>query len=150
MEKNTEMGICKYCGQYLEVSWLRELDPEHFENAEADYLATRSCRCPEGRAFGEREETREMREKQRAIHLAAANVVIDDLFGNAAKEAGEMYMHEDVRHHISEAAEMVYDGLLKKAQVTDRQGITAKISLSTKGNLKINRSESMSVSQEVI
>ena len=81
---------------------------------------------------------------------AAADVVIDELFGDKAKEAGELSMHADVRHHIREAAEMVYDGYLQKAQVTDGQGITAKISLSSKGRLKISRSESMSVTQEVI
>ena len=150
MEKKPEMGICKHCGQYLEISWLRELDPEHFENAEADYLATRSCRCSEGRAFNEREEQREKKERERATTLAAADVVIDELFGKAAEEAGELPMHADVRHHIREAAEMVYDGYLKKAQITDSQGITAKISLSSKDRLKIGRSESMSVSQELI
>lgn len=148
MERET--GICRFCGQISEVGWMRDLFGERLKYAEADYLATRGCQCSEGRAFCDQEELREQKEERRAVTLAAADVVIDELFGNAAKEAGEMSVHEDVRHHIREAAEMVYDCTLQKAQVTDSQGITAKISLSSKGRLKISRHESTSVSQEVI
>ena len=150
MEKQRETGICRFCGQINDVEFTRELFGERFANVEADYLATRSCRCPEGRAFCDQEELREQKEERRATTLAAADVVIDELFGDKAKEAGELSMHADVRHHIRDAAEMVYDGYLQKAQVTDGQGITAKIGMSSKGRLKISRSESMSVTQEVI
>ena len=150
MEKQRETGICRFCGRINDVEFTRELFGERFAHVEADYLATRSCRCPEGRAFCDQEELREQKEERRATTLAAADVVIDELFGDKAKEAGELSMHTDVRHHIREAAEMVYDGYLQKAQVTDGQGITAKIGMSSKGRLKISRSESMSVTQEVI
>lgn len=150
MERET--GICRFCGQINDVGFTRELfgESERLRYAEADYLATRTCKCAEGRRFCDQEQARELAEERRAATLAAADNVIDELFGETAKKQGAVPMHEDVRHHIREASEMVYDCLLQKAQVTDRNGITAKIHLSSKGNLKISRHESMNVTQEVM
>ena len=73
MEKQRETGICRFCGQINDVEFTRELFGERFANVEADYLATRSCRCPEGRAFCDQEELREQKEERRATTLAAAD-----------------------------------------------------------------------------
>lgn len=150
METTKEMGICRFCGQYFEVGWVREIDPERFGLVEADYIASRSCRCAEARKFCDAEEARERRVQQREMTLASADTVIDELFGEAAKEAGEMPMSANSRSIIRELAEMVYDCDLQKAAVTDCNGITAKITRSAKGNLRISRSESNNVTQEVI
>ena len=148
MEKKSEMGVCGFCGQYLEVSWLRELDPEKFENAEADYLAKRTCNCREAQNFKLKEEAREQAEERRALTLATADSIIDELFGTGAQQAGETTMHEDSRHLVREAAELVYDGYLRKVSISDTRGITAKLKMTSKDRLSICRCESSSVSQE--
>ena len=124
MEKKSEMGVCSFCGQYLEVSWLRELDPEKFGLAEADYLAKRTCNCREAQDFKFKEEAREQAEERRAQTLATADSIIDELFGTGAQQAGETTMHEDSRHLVREAAELVYDGYLRNNHQAenDQQG----------------------------
>lgn len=148
MEKKSEFGVCRYCGQYLEVSWLRELDPGRYEFAEAEYLASRTCRCADAQKFSEAEEARELAEERRAQTLAAADNIIDQLFGSGAQQAGETTMHEESRHLVREAAELVYDGYLRTVSIHDTHGVTAKLKMTSKNKLSICRCENSSISQE--
>lgn len=148
MEKKAEMGVCQYCGQYVEVSWLRDLNPERYEYAEADYLASRICTCREAQEFSAREEAREQAEERRKLTLATADSIIDELFGSGAQGAGEVVMHEDSRRLVREAAELVYDGYLRTVSISDARGITAKLKMTSKNRLSISRHESSSISQE--
>lgn len=148
MEKNAEMGVCRYCGQCVEVYWLRCLDPERYEHAEADYLASRVCTCREAREFSSHEEAREQAEERRKLTLANADSIIDELFGTGAQESGEPVMHEDSRQLVREAAELVYDGYLRTVSISDTRGITAKLKMTSKNRLSISRHESSSISQE--
>lgn len=140
-----ETGVCKFCGQIIETGWLREISGK-YEEAEPDYLASRLCTCPEGRQFNEQEEAREDAEERRAMVLESAKCVIEELFG--VSDGKEIIVDEDVRALLYELATMVYDTDLSKAQLTDRQGVTAKIKLTSRGRLSISRSESNSITQE--
>ena len=84
----------------------------------------------------------------RKITLENAREIIDALFGPPAKESGLAVMNENVRDYVYEAAALVYDGDADRITVDDSDGITAKIKLTSKGQLRITRSQNFNVSQE--
>lgn len=140
-----ETGVCKFCGQIIDTEWLRGIN-SWYELAEADYLASYLCTCPEGRKFKDAEDLLRDAEERRSMVLESAKCVIEELFG--VSDGKEIVVDEDVRDLLYELATMVYDTDLSKAQLTDRQGVTAKIKLTSRGRLSISRSESNSITQE--
>lgn len=99
-----ETGICRFCGQMVNVQWLRGF--ENHKDRDADYLASRFCGCLDSKKYAEAEQRRE------------------------------------------DAAALVYDGDANHITVDDSDGITAKIKLTSKGQLRITRSQNFNVSQE--
>lgn len=52
-----ETGICRFCGQMVNVQWLRGF--ENHKDRDADYLASRFCGCPDSKKYAEAEQRRE-------------------------------------------------------------------------------------------
>lgn len=141
-----ETGICRFCGQMVNVQWLRGF--ENHKDRDADYLASRFCGCLDSKKYAEAEQRREDAAAMRKITLENAREIIDALFGPPAKESGLAVMNENVHDYVYEAAALVYDGDANHITVDDSDGITAKIKLTSKGQLRITRSQNFNVSQE--
>ena len=141
-----ETCICRYCGLMVNVQWLRGF--ENHKDRDADYLASRFCGCLDSKKYAEAEQRREDAAAMRKITLENAREIIDALFGPPAKESGLAVMNENVRDYVYEAAALVYDGDADRITVDDSDGITAKIKLTSKGQLRITRSQNFNVSQE--
>lgn len=139
-------GTCRYCGQVIDIGWVEGI--EKYEYAEADYLASRFCSCPDGRKYNDLEIAREEAGERREFTLANAKAIIEELFGEGSRSVGEIVVDNNVRDLIYELAEIVYDTDLGRATLTDSHGITAKVKMSSKGRLSISRNENNSVTQE--
>ena len=68
-----ETGICRFCGQMVNVQWLRGF--ENHKDRDADYLASRFCGCLDSKKYAEAEQRREDAAAMRKITLENAREI---------------------------------------------------------------------------
>ena len=124
-------GTCQFCDQIIAVNALPSL-------GEADLAATDQCKCPGAKS-----------ERWIAERINDAIQRIDQLFGAEAQQYGFLPIKErEVIDLLETIAIRLAHGLISGATVRIRGSCTAKISLSAKGKIKIQRTETNAYSLE--
>lgn len=115
-------GTCEYCEQAQAVEPCATQE-------EADELATKSCKCEDGKTLSKKDEA-----------LGDAQGTIDEYFTE-----GEI--NEDVRELMHQAARLVCEGLLPQVVFTLRRGAngtSAVFGRTDKGKFTVKRKDNAS------
>lgn len=123
-------GACQYCGQ------LQEVGP-HPSQAAADETASEVCNCPRAR------DERRVRER-----AEDARERVERLFGDSAEELGFKPVADDAVHLLESVVEMIARGPVSSASLNIRGQCKAKFSVTSKGKIKVSRSETRSCDLE--
>lgn len=126
---HTGQGGCKFCGQItaLEVpsDWTAEMCNE---------LATELCGCLDAEIY-----TRKKRQKEKAVEA------IEEQFGDKAEEKAD----EEVIGLLASIAELVIENQLNSGTLDMGNGRKAKIAITTKGLVKVERTMTEKGTKEV-
>ena len=122
----TAQGGCLFCGQIIAL----EVDPT-WKQEELDELATELCDCTEAGAYT---YTKKRREK--------AKKCIKEQFQEEIKE------NENIKHLLNVVTDMVINEEIRTFSCDINGKIKAKISMTAKGNVKIERTETEKKSEE--
>lgn len=124
-------GACKYCGQ------LQEVGP-HPSQAAADETASDVCNCPSART------ARRIREQ-----IEDARDRVNRLFGDGAEDLGFKPIAGDGAIGLLEmVVELIARGPVSSATINVRGQCKAKFSITSKGKIKVSRSETRSCDLE--
>lgn len=124
-------GACRHCGQLAEVG-------PHPSQRDADETASEVCSCPDARLERRVEE-----------QVEDACDRITRLFGEPAEELGFAPLAENGSINLLErVAELIARRAISSATIQVRGTCKAKLSLTTKGKIKVARSETRSYDLE--
>ena len=124
-------GACRYCGQ------LQEVGP-HPSQAAADETATEVCSCPSARTA--RRITEQIEDAQNRVNR---------LFGEGAEDLGFKPIAGDGAIELLErVVELIARGPISSASINIRGQCKAKFSITSKGKIKVSRSETRSCDLE--
>ena len=124
-------GACRYCGQ------LQEVGP-HPSQAAADETATEVCSCPSARTA--RRTTEQIEDAQSRVNR---------LFGEGAEDLGFKPIAGDGAIKLLEhVVELIARGPISSASLNIRGQCKAKFSITSKGKIKVSRSETRSCDLE--
>ena len=124
-------GICRYCGQVIEVG-------PHMLRKDADKTATDVCSCPEAKI--ERNVTEQIEE---------ARDRVERLFGDSSEELGFKPIADKAPvSMLDDMVALIARRLISSATVQIRGQCKAKIGLTSKGKIKVSRSETRSYDLE--
>lgn len=135
------MGTCAYCGQTLTVGPFGTQE-------EADEQASLACGCPDAREAASEMESEDERAGKREQTLEDARADITDLFGEPAAERGDISVSAEVCDGLYQMAVWVYDQELRSVTIGITQSCRAKISVTDKGKLTIQRDDSFTRKRE--
>lgn len=123
-------GACRYCGQIQEVG-------PHPSQAAADDTATEVCNCPTAR-------------QERHVHEQVADACerVQRLFGDDAESLGFEPIHDEAVGLLENVVEMIARGPISSASLNVRGRCKAKFSVTSKGKIKVSRSETRSCDLE--
>jgi hypothetical protein len=124
-------GECKYCHQ------LQEVGP-HPSQAAADETATEVCSCPSARTA-----------RRTAGQIEDAKNRVNRLFGDGAEDLGFKPIAGDGAIDLLErVVELIARGPISSASLNIRGQCKAKFSITSKGKIKVSRSETRSCDLE--
>lgn len=124
-------GACRYCGQ------LQEVGP-HPSQAAADETATEVCSCPSARTA-----------RRIAEQIEDAQDRVNRLFGEGAEDLGFKPIAGDGAIDLLEkVVELIARGPISSASLNIRGQCKAKFSITSKGKIKVSRSETRSCDLE--
>jgi len=124
-------GACQYCGQ------LQEVGP-HPSQAAADETATEVCSCPQARTA-----------RRIAEQIEDAQDRVNRLFGEGAEDLGFKPVAGDgVIDLLEKVVELIARGPISSASLNIRGQCKAKFSITSKGKIKVSRSETRSCDLE--
>ena len=124
-------GACRYCGQ------LQEVGP-HPSQAAADETATEVCSCPSARTA-----------RRIAEQIEDAQNRVNRLFGEGAEDLGFKPIAGDGAIELLErVVELIARGPISSASLNIRGQCKAKFSITSKGKIKVSRSETRSCDLE--
>lgn len=124
-------GACRYCGQLQEVG-------THPSQAAAGETATEVCSCPSARTA-----------RRIAEQIADAQDRVNRLFGEGAEDLGFKPIAGDGAIDLLEkVVELIARGPISSASLNIRGQCKAKFSITSKGKIKVSRSETRSCDLE--
>lgn len=124
-------GACRYCDQ------LQEVGP-HPSQAAADETATEVCSCPSARTA-----------RRIAEQIEDAQDRVNRLFGEGAEDLGFKPIAGDGAIDLLEkVVELIARGPISSASLNIRGQCKAKFSITSKGKIKVSRSETRSCDLE--
>ena len=115
-------GGCRFCGQMTTVK-----APKGWEEEKIDELATECCKCQEAEDYAYKK-----RRKERAIEA------IIHQFG-PYQETG--IIREGTMELLAEIADQVVEDKIQSGTIEIGEGLKAKISMTAKGAVKVERSK---------
>lgn len=123
-------GDCKYCGQIQEVG-------PHPSQAAADETASEVCNCPTAR-------------QERRVHEQVEDACerVQRLFGDDAESLGFKPIPDEAVGLLENVVEMIARGPISSASLNVRGRCKAKFSITSKGKIKVSRSETRSCDLE--
>nr|DAE68895.1 MAG TPA: hypothetical protein [Caudoviricetes sp.] len=121
----SETGICMYCGQ---VNQIEVEDSKTLTEEEKNTLATKRCTCEQ--AMNAQEQEKVVSDAERNIH---------DLFQKDMPEVEEI---------LQKALPAVHRGEINSVTLDTKRKIKAKISKTSKGNIKVERTKTMKTTLE--
>ena len=122
-------GGCRFCGQIVTIE-----APGGWEEEEIDELATECCGCEEAKSY-----TFKKKRKERAIEA------ISKQFG-PYKEMG--IVKEETIDLLERIVDQVVEDKIKSGTIDIRDGLKAKIGITAKGAIKVERSKTEKESKE--
>ena len=141
MEKDDALtGVCRFCGQVITIL----NDPDVRTEEDAYEYAALHCNCV-GAAKYQAERKAEL---EREAALKRAQDQINNLCGNGSVGYGLIPVIEENRDLIYNAAELIYDDMLKDFTVSINSCVKVKISKNAKGKLVFLRSDMAAFKQE--
>ncbi len=124
-------GACRYCGQ------LQEVGP-HPSQAAADQTASEVCSCPQARTA-----------RRISEQIEDAQDRVNRLFGEGAEDLGFKPVAGDgVIGLLEKVVELIARGPISSASLNIRGQCKAKFSITSKGKIKVSRSETRSCDLE--
>ena len=124
-------GACRYCGQ------LQEVGP-HPSQAAADETATEVCSCPSARTA-----------RRTAEQIEDAQSRVNRLFGEGAEDLGfKPIVGDGAIKLLEHVVELIAQGPISSASLNIRGQCKAKFSITSKGKIKVSRSETRSCDLE--
>lgn len=142
-------GVCRYCGQLLNIKSYLTLHP-NIDDPDEDGIATLVCDCKEACRAREAYQAALHNDSDRFEALQKANDVIKELFsGNPHQK--RMAVDEQTREILQQLAERVYGGFVDKAVITTTDGVkaTVKSTGSAAIGIAIERSETKREKKEI-
>lgn len=124
-------GTCRYCGQSVALEFAEETQEA------ADFAASEQCSCPEAK--------QEHVIRQR---IDAAKDRIRKIFGADAGECGFQPVTAETLQMLDDLAELTARGFITSAAVNIYGLCKAKITMTTKAKIKVERSETRSYQLE--
>lgn len=123
-------GVCRYCGQIQEVG-------PHPSQATADETASEVCNCPTAR-------------QERRVHEQVEDACerVQRLFGDDAESLGFKPIPDEAVGLLGNVVEMIARGPISYASLNVRGRCKAKFSITSKGKIKVSRSETRSCDLE--
>lgn len=123
-------GACRWCGQ------LQEVGP-HPSQATADDTASEVCNCPTAR-------------QERRVHEQVEDACerVQRLFGDDAENLGFKPIPDEAVGLLENVVEMIARGPISSASLNVRGRCKAKFSITSKGKIKVSRSETRSCDLE--
>lgn len=124
------VGACRYCGQMQEVG-------PHPSQAHADETASEVCNCPKARS-------------ERRVHeqIEDARDRVQRLFGEGAESLDFRPVSDEAVGLLDHVVEMIARGPISSASINIRGQCKAKFSVTSKGKIKVSRSETRSCDLE--
>ena len=124
-------GICLYCGQLIEVG-------PHMLQKDANKTATDVCSCPEAKT-----------ERTVIEQIEDARDRVERLFGDSSEELGFKPIADNAPvSMLNDIVALIARRLISSATVQIRGQCKAKIGLTSKGKIKVSRSETRSYDLE--
>lgn len=142
-------GVCRYCGQTLNIKSYLALHP-NIDDPDEDGIATLICDCKEARRDRDAHEAALRGESDRIEALQKAEGVIEQLFaGNTHQK--RIGVDEQTREILQQLAERVCGGFVDKAVITTTDGVkaTVKSTGSAAIGIAIERSETKREKKEI-
>lgn len=124
-------GTCRYCGQVV------NLDYDEQTQESADFAASEQCSCDEAK-----------RERGVRKRIDAAKDRIRKIFGADAEKYGFQPVSVASLQMLDALAELTARGFITSAEVNVRGLCKAKITLTSKEKIKVERSETRSYQLE--
>lgn len=125
------IGACRFCGQ------IGTSDRGFSSQMEADEYATQWCGCDEAQAY---------REKLEAITAAKESITL--LFGDGCEKYSFSPIPSDAVLMLEDLVDAIGSGYISSVSVKLQSGDSAKISVTAKGAIKVNRSKNISSTVE--
>lgn len=120
------VGACRFCGQ------IGTSDRGFMNQKEADDYATQWCGCDEAQAY---------REKLEAITTAKENISL--LFGDGCEKYSFSLIPSDAVLMLEDLVDAIGSGYISSVSVKLQSGDSAKVSVTAKGAIKVNRSKNI-------
>ena len=150
MEKTEKtFGVCRYCGQMLNIKSYLALHP-NIDDPDEDGIATLICDCKEARRDRDTHEAALRGESDRTEALQKAEAVIEELFaGNPHQK--RIGVDEQTREILHQLTERIYGGFVDKAVITTTDGVKATIKSTGSAaiGIAIERSETKKEKKEI-
>lgn len=122
-----QTGACTFCGQMGQIETLIPWEQEKVNEA-----VTESCDC-----YGAKEYARKKGQKERACKA------IEEQFGQQAEETDE-----PIRKLLKYIVELLVEEKLDSASLDIGNGLKAKLSITSKGYIKVERQKTEKAIQE--
>lgn len=124
-----QTGACSFCGQMGQIETLIPWDQEKVNEA-----VTELCDC-----YGAKEYARKKGQKERACKA------IEGQFG---QQADTEEADEPIRNLLKHIAELIVEERLDSASLDIGNGLKAKLSITSKGYIKVERQKTEKAVQE--
>lgn len=125
------IGACRFCGQ------IGTSDRGFSSQMEADEYATQWCGCDEAQAY---------REKLEAMESAKASIRM--LFGSGCEKYSFTPIPDDALFMLEGLVDSIGAGYITSVGLKLQCGDSAKVSVTAKGAIKVNRSKNISSTVE--
>lgn len=122
-------GACRYCGQIAQIEGMPQWDEDTTNEAAAEL-----CDCIQAKIY-----TKKKRQKENAREA------IDKQFG---QQAEENETEPPVIELLETVADMVVEDRISSATIDIGDGLKAKISITSKGYIKVERTKTEKTTQE--
>lgn len=122
-------GACRFCGQLKKVETM-----VGWTDQQCDELATETCGCIDSCTYA-----RKKGQKERA-HKKIDKLFVETLDNEPLDQAAVNLLHE--------AADIVADGKIKSFNLDNGNGCKAKINITAKGNIKVERTDTEKQAEE--
>lgn len=129
-----ELGHCHYCGEMAILDY-----PETATQEEKNKMATKYCKC-----------TQAANESEKEIETEKAKERIEQLFGENAIEMGfDSVLEQEINDLLNKIIELISNNYMRGATIEIDGSTKAKISISSKGKINIERIQAIKYKLEV-